>query len=155
MAKKQIVLLIVALAVLSVAAYHFINDWFAPEEIQIVHTLRPYTPRASRGRTPPATPPPGNTVLFSLDRRCRLTEVKVVPLAEWQTNKYAHPVWHLISESNSVPVKSFAYGERIRGMHPPVRGAQADPLQPGVTYRLFLKAGKLEAQHDFQTTPRR
>lgn len=155
MDKKQVALLIAALALLSVAAYHFLTDWFAPEEIQIVHTLRPYTPRASRGRARSEPPPPGNTVLFSLDRRCRLTEIKVVPLAEWQTNKYAHPVWHLISDSNSVPVKSFIYGAPIRGMRPPVRGAQADPLQPGVTYRLFLQAGKLHGEHDFQTTPRR
>lgn len=148
-------LLIVALAALAFAAYRLLTDWFAPEEIQIVHTLRPYTPRTPRGRARPEPPPPGNTVLFSLDRRCRLTELKVVLLAEWQTNKYAHPVWHLISDSNSVPVKSFTYGQRIRGMRPPVRGAEPDPLQPGVTYRLFLKAGKLEARHDFQTTPRR
>jgi hypothetical protein len=151
MAKKQIALLIVALALLSIAAYHFISDWFAPEEIQITHTIRLQTPRV-RGRSTAPPPKPVPTVIFVLDRRCRLTEVKVVPLAEWQTNKYAHPVWHLISESNSVPVKSFAYGAPIRGMHPPVRGAQADPLQPGVTYRLLLKAGEVGGEYDFQTT---
>lgn len=154
MAKKQILLLGVALALLSVAVYHFWNDWFGPEEIQIAHSLRPYSPRG--GRSPARrAPPPGSSVLFFLDRRCRLTEVKVVPLAEWQTNRYAHPLWHLISESNSVPVKSFAYGVPIRGMHPPVRGAQPDPLQPGVTYRLFVTAGKLHGQHDFQIQPGR
>jgi hypothetical protein len=40
-------------------------------------------------------------------------------------------------------------------MRPPVRGAQADPLQPGVSYRLFLSAGEVKGVYDFRTTPQK
>lgn len=152
MPKKQLVLLIVALLLLGAYVYYF-TDWFASENIQIVHTLRPFSPsKRMRGRTVERNPAV-NTVSFALDRKCRLTELKVIPVADLETNKYAHPIWHLVSESNSVPVKAFVYGSYIRGMHPKVRGAQPDPLEPNVNYRLLIDAGDLKGQYDFKTTP--
>jgi hypothetical protein len=68
----------------------------------------------------------------------------------WQTNQNVMPVWHLIFNSNSAPVKIFVYGQRIRGMKSEVPGAHAEPLQPDVTYRLFVTAGKAKGQHDFE-----
>jgi hypothetical protein len=45
-----------------------------------------------------------------------LTNVKVVVVTELATNQYAHPLWHLISDSNSIPVKGFNYvGARRAG----------------------------------------
>ena len=35
-------------------------------------------------------------------------------------------------------------------MKPEVPGARAQPLQPGVKYRLFVTDGSAKGQHDFQ-----
>ncbi len=143
MTKKQSVLLAIAVALLCVYAYYF-TDWSGSESIQIVHTLRPYAPsRRGRGRSSDDNPV-ANTVSFGFNRKCRLTEIKVIPVSDLATNKYAHPIWHLVSESNSVPTKAFVYGMNIEGMHPKVPGARPDPLQPGVAYRLFVDAGELK-----------
>ena len=83
-----------------------------------------------------------------------MTCVKVIPLSEIQTNKYPHPIWHLVSDSNSVPTKDFSYGASIAGMHPAVREALPDPLEPGVNYRLIVEAGLFKGQHDFIPVPR-
>ena len=71
-------------------------------------------------------------------------------MEEIETNKYPHPIWHLISKSNSVPVTDFTYGCSIGGMQPAVQGATPDPLEPGVKYRLLVEAGPLKLQHDFE-----
>lgn len=129
------------------------RDWFAAEEIQISHRSSPRPVPVTRSRrAPPETAAP---VFFGFNRKLGLTEVKVFPLSAVQTNKYPHPIWHLVSDSNSVPVKSFVYGSRIPGMRPAVKGALPEPLQPGVHYQLRIQAGKLTAQHDFEATPRR
>jgi len=151
MPKKQLVLLLVAILLFGAYAYYF-TDWFASENIQIIHSLRPASP-SRRARTRNAQPGPAvNTVHFSLDRKCKLTEIKVIPVADLATNKYAHPIWHLVSESNSVPVKAFVYGANVRGMHPKVKSARPDPLGPDVSYRLFVVAGDLKGEHEFHTT---
>ena len=153
MTKKQILLLAIAVVLLCGYVYYF-TDWFASESIQIVHTLRPYTPpRRGRARGGDDNPT-ANTVSFGFNRKVLLTEVKVIPVSDLATNKYAHPIWHLVTESNSVPTKAFVYGMNIRGMHPKIAGARPDPLQPGVAYRLFVDAGELKGEHEFKTTPR-
>ena len=65
-----------------------------------------------------------------------------------------HPIWELVSDSNSVPIAEYSYGLPIRGMHPAVKGATPDPLEPGVKYRLLIEAGTLRAEHDFIPAPR-
>src|SRR5689334_6496868 len=153
MTKKQLVLILVALAALIAYAYYF-TDWFASENIQIVHTIRPFTQqRRGRARAGDAAATV-NAVSFALDRKCKITDLKVVCVAELETNKYAHAIWHLVSESNSVPTKGFVYGMNLPGMHPAVPGATADPLEPNVTYRLFLETHDLKGEHDFKTTDR-
>ena len=152
MTKKQVLLLAVAVFLLGVYAYYF-SDWFTSESIQIVHTLRPYTP-SRRGRARSGDDNPlANTVSFGFNRKVKLTEIKVIPVSDLATNKYAHPIWYRVSESNSVPTKAFVYGMNIQGMHPKVPGARPDPLQPGVAYRLFVDAGELRGEHEFKTTP--
>ena len=93
-------------------------------------------------------------VFFAFDRKLKLTSLKVIPVHEIETNKYPHPIWHLISNSNSVPTAEWSYAVPIPGMHPSVKGATPDPLEPGVTYRLVIEAGKLKAEHDFTPVPR-
>src|SRR6266550_1333945 len=81
MTKKQSVLLALAVLLLCVYVYYF-TDWFASESIQIVHTLRPYTP-SRRGRARNSDDNPlANTVSFGFNRKCRLTEVKVIPVSD-------------------------------------------------------------------------
>ena len=53
-----------------------------------------------------------------------------------------------------MPIKEFGYDASIRGMHPAVKGADADPLQPGIKYRLLIEAGSQKAEHDFVPVPR-
>src|SRR5208282_3676480 len=92
---------------------------------------------------------------FKLGRPYKLTEIKVVVLDEWQTNKDCLPLWHLIADTNAVPItEPFVYGQNIRGMTLAVPGARAQPLQPGVTYRLFVTAGAFKGEKDFQPVAR-
>ena len=142
MSKKNYFLVAIALVLAGIYAIHF-TDWFRPKTIQISHTSRPMRPGGQTG-------PANNLVIFGLDGGYSLTDVKVVSLAALQTNKLAQPVWHLVSDEGSDDVNQFFYGERIQGMDPAVEGAQPEPLRSGVMYRLFVTAGKVRGQHDFQ-----
>jgi hypothetical protein len=98
---------------------------------------------------------PVNPVLFGFDRKLKLTSVQVFPLSAIETNKYALPIWHLVSESNSVPTKDLTYGAPVKGMHPRISGTTPDSLEPGESYRLVIEtAAKLKAEHDFSTVPK-
>jgi len=145
--------MLMGLAVLLGGVSLYLNkDWFGSAPIHIYDRSRPARGfLARRGRADNSAI---NTLVFGFNRPLRLTSVKVVPLSDVATNKYPHPIWELVSESNSVPTTSFGYGFFIRGMHPKVKGAQADPLEPNVPYRLFIEAGALKAEHDFVPQPR-
>ncbi len=139
--------LLLALVVLLGSFSLYLNrDWFAGDNIQIMHRSRP-----ARGafRRPRSDNPLIDPISFWFDRKLKLTSLKVVPLADIETNKFPQPIWYLISDSNSVPIKEFSYGMSIRGMHPARKGSSPDPLEPGVTYRLFVQAGRKKAEHDF------
>jgi hypothetical protein len=146
MTTKSRMLITVAL-VLAVVYAVFFTDWFKPKTIAISHISRPFLSRAAAARA--GTVP----VTFGFEREYRLTEIKVVPLAAGQTNQDALPVWHLVSDSKSEPVKFFTYGESLRGMKPALPGTGAEPLQTNVVYRLFVVAGGIKGQHDFQVRP--
>jgi hypothetical protein len=144
--------LIALVVVLGGFSLYLNQDWFAKDVIQITHRSRPA--RAGLFRRKSADDSLVNPVLLGFDRKLKLTSVKVIPLSDIQTNKYPHPIWHLISDSNSVPTKAFYYGDRINGMRPEVKGATAEPLEPGVPYRLFIEAGAFKAEHDFTPDPK-
>jgi hypothetical protein len=148
MTKKHWMLIGLAVALGSLSLY-LNKDWFAGETIQIEHRSRParagFFRRSSKPQPKTATDP----VFFAFDRKLKLTSLKVIPVSEIETNKYPHPILHLISDSNSVATTEWSYGIPIRGMRPAVKGAVPDPLVPGVPYRLILEAGKAKAQHDF------
>jgi hypothetical protein len=147
MAKKQLVLIGIAVVLLGVYVYYF-SDWFSPKQMFIEHSIRVAAP--GRGVMGMAKADKSKNVLtFAFNGKYELTALKVVPLAEFQTNKYAHPLWQLVTESNTVPLKAIVYGARIRGMYPKVKGAEADPLEANVTYRLIVEAGKISGEHDF------
>jgi len=141
MAKKQWILIVVAL-VLAVLYIHYFTRLFKPEVIGISYTERPFMSR-SRGALP--------MVLFGFEGQSyRLSEIEVVPLATWQTNQSAAPLWHLIAESRSARVEYFVYGQNLPGMDPAVPGARPEPLETNVTYRLLVRVGRLKGQCDFQ-----
>jgi hypothetical protein len=144
MTRKAWLLVLLAALLGSIYIYYF-TDWLSAPTIQILKLDRP----VPYGRTTPASLP----VTFTLEDRYRLTEIKVVSVDALATNKDPAPLWHLISKSNSPPIKGFAYGQPIRGMQPPSDKARPQPLKPGVTYRLYVKAGRAHGELDFQTKP--
>ncbi|MFN7140109.1 MAG: hypothetical protein ACK4UN_12310 [Limisphaerales bacterium] len=146
MPKKNIFLFLVLIVVSGLYVYYF-TDLFNKPVISI--SARPRLERARQPQTPDRY-----SVSFSFDRRCELTEVKVVSLREFETNKYARAYWHMISDSNSVPVKGVLYGEQVKGMKPKIPKMKAEPLQPGEKYRLMISAGKNRGEIDFEI-PRR
>ena len=151
MAKKQWML--IALAVLLGGFSLYLNrDWFAKEDIQILSRSRPA--RAGFFRKAPPDSGAIDPIYFDFNRKLKLTSLKVISVPDSMTNKYPHAFWHLISDSNSVPVKDFTYGSKIRGMRPDIKGATPDPLEPGVQYRLLVEAGPIKAEHDFVPVPR-
>lgn len=113
----------------------FFTSWFKPKNMLIAHNER------------------FGQVNFDLGYAYRLTSLKVVSVSALESNKYALASWELKSDSNSVPIKMFSYGERIRGMKPIVSNATPEPLTPGATYRLLVEAGSQKAQHDFTIDP--
>jgi hypothetical protein len=127
------------------------KDWFARDSIQLMHRTRPARGafRRSRSDNPLIDP-----ISFWFDRKVKLTSLKVVPVFELETNRIPQAIWDLISDSNSVPIKEFTYGMGIPGMRPVLKGADPDPLLPGVKYRLLVEAGKQKVAHDFIPEPR-
>lgn len=139
MNKKNCVLIAFAL-VLAIVYVVYFTDWFRTKPIVISHTSRPM---GRNGRV---------ITIFSLGNYYTMTEIKVVPLAEWQTNRFALPLWHLVGKAEN-PVNHFVYGQSLRGMSPEVDGARVMPLQPGTKYRIFVAAGSLIGSHDFLSGP--
>jgi hypothetical protein len=161
------------LALAGVYAF-YLTDWFTTKTIHIKSTNERVTRtiRAnnnpgflarlnnlanSAGNNEPTTVP----VIFKLSRPYKLTELKVIDLDEWQTNKNCLPLWHLVAGTNSVPIEGpFYYGDYIpgrgrpdsyiQGMKPVVPGDRAQPLKPGVKYRLLVTDGSAKGEHDFQ-----
>jgi hypothetical protein len=145
--KKILVVGTTLLLVVGVYAYVY-RDWFHPTDMQIYH--RPSAGRAVGGQARANRVPAGAAVAFGFDRAYVLKDVEIVDVEALKTNRAAVPLWHLVSDSNSVPVKGFIYGERIRGMRPFVKGMRAESLQSNVTYRLIVKTDRLKGQHDFK-----
>jgi len=139
--QKREVKWIVALAALAGAYVLFFHNRFNREQMVINPSLRP-------SRQADATVWP---VFFSLNDDFRLTSVKVIPLQGNTFDPSERPVWHLISESHSAPIRAFRYGQDIQGMKPALKGARPEPLEPGVVYRLLVEAGKVTAIKDFET----
>jgi hypothetical protein len=149
MDKKQVFLLLFAVVLVGIIAY-LSRDSFEPEDLQIGLTIRPNrVPTDQRANLGPAVQKQAYTVVFPLSRECQLESVKVVKVHEIETNRFAHPLWELVAEDGSKPVKTITYGVPVRGMKPKVKGAQAELLQRGVPYRLLLETTEVEASRDF------
>jgi hypothetical protein len=150
MATKHWMLL--ALAVLLCGFSLYLNrDWFARDNIQLMHRSRP-----ARGafRRPGSDNPLIDPLSFWFDRKVKLKSLKVIPVFNLETNKFPAPVWYLVSDSNSLPIKEFSYGMRIPGMRSALKDTAPDPLEPGVKYRLLVQSGSQKVEHDFVPEPR-
>jgi len=149
MTKKKAVAFAVFLVFAAAGYIYFYGGVFSKKSITIMYTrsranvMRRPNPNAQNA------PPPPVSVTFALDTEYRLTAVKVIPLAEYQKNKYSSPIWDMTSDSNSPPTKAFAYGENIKGMHPVVKGAKPEPLSNDIPYKLLVKAGKILGELEF------
>jgi hypothetical protein len=145
MAKK---ILIVFVVVLVGAIYYYLyRDSFVRAKIPVQVMFRERVGprmRASGGQNP-------EMLIFGLSKEYKLTSVQVISVDALATNKSPHPLWHMVSDSNSFPVVDFAYGGRIRGMHPEFKGADAEPLAPNTSYRILIKAGSTTGEKDFKT----
>jgi hypothetical protein len=150
MTKKNISIIAVVVLLGGLSLY-FNRDWFASDVIQVSH--RSISPRGPMGRGP-AAKAPANPVVFLITKNLKLTSVKVVVVSDAETNRYPHAIWNLVTDSNSIPTKEFIYGQPIRGLRLATKGVGADPLQPGVDYRLLIEAGSVKLQHDFVPVPR-
>jgi len=144
------VFLVATVITLAAIYVFFFTDWFKPQHLEIFHTSRSmpasrFGPRVRAGNANTAI------VQFGLNGAYRLTEIKVIDLNQWKTNPSVLPMWHMVTDSNSVPVKIFPYGVAIGGMRPLVGNEWAKPLEPNTTYRIIVSSGKRTGEHDFVT----
>jgi len=128
-----------AVLILGAIYVYFFTDWFAKRQIQI--SFRTFPGRAVKSDVEP--------VVFLLDKQYKVTSIKVVSADEVLTNKFPHPLWHLIAETNSTPLTDFGYGERVKGMKPSVPKLVAEKLVPEAKYRIIVDAGKIHGERDF------
>ncbi len=142
MTKKNWLQVLLAIVLFAVYAVYF-TDWFKTKTIGIFHTYRNLHPGMARGNAMPS-------LIFVLNREMSLDEINVVPFGAYQTNRYVLPLWHLATDSNSLPVKLFFYGQNVRGMRLAVKGIRAEPLETNVPYLLIVRSGKIKGEHEFE-----
>jgi len=147
MTTKSLVLITVAVLLGGLYVWQF-TDWFRSPEIQILPQIRP----PQRGRKP-ANPTDTQVypVTFAFDKKYQFSEIRVVAADDEKTNKYPHALWHLISDSNSIPTKALVYGAPVRGMKPKVPRAEPEQLEPDVAYRLYVNSGDAKGVANFKT----
>ncbi len=118
------------------------TDFGRPQLIQINVVERPFVPNPAPGEVLP--------LVFGLDRDCRLTALRVVPISE-TSNAKPKVVWELSSKAGSEPVRGFTYADEIPGMKN--AGAKALPLIAGAAYRVELEAGRAKGTAEFTPHP--
>ena len=142
MTKKNAILIAAAVILAAVYVVYF-TDWFKPKTVQIFHTVRtPHTRKAKAKKVEPM-------LIFGINQKLKLTEIKVVPADEFKTNQFTLPLWHMVSDSNSIAVSSIIYGQPIRGLKPAIKGAVPQTLATNVTYHLIVTANEIKGEHDF------
>jgi hypothetical protein len=139
---KKTVLLVCAALVLAGAYMRYFIDWHKRPEIQIFC-------EKSRQAIMGGSETPG--LIFHFNNAYPLTSIEVVEAEDARTNKYPHPLWHLVAAAAPVPTTSFGYGAAIPGMKPDISTAEPEPLEPDTKYSLLVEAGKkLKGELTFQ-----
>ena len=140
-------MLLACALLLAVAYVIFFTDLFRKERVQIIVKLSPG--RAS-AIPRPSDWTPVYPVTFRLNKAYQFKTIEVVNAAEFATNKHILPMWHMVSDSNSVPQQTIVYGApKIQGMHSAVPRARPQPLEAGVQYTLMLETSKWKAETNF------
>ncbi len=131
---KKTVLLVGAFLVLA-ATYNlaYFLDWHKRPQIQIFC-------EKSRRAILRGNDEPG--LIFHFIKAVPLTSIEVVAADDARTNKYPHPLWHVLAADKPVPTTSFGYGATIKGMKPEIASAEPEPLEAGTDYLLLIEAGK-------------
>jgi hypothetical protein len=139
---KRTVLLICVALVLAGAYYRFFMDGHKKPGIQIF---------CEKSRASMMGNNASPSLIFHFPSAYDLTSVEVVNADDARTNKYPHPLWHMIAPDKPAKTTSFTYGEAIPGMKPEIATAVPEPLQPG-EYTLMVEAGKkLKGAINFKT----
>ena len=149
MSRKEYIL-IGLVAVMAALYVVFFSDWFKPKFIRIEYAIRSSREAWGAAGRIETKNNASSGVSFALHQNYRLTSVRVVRSAEIQTNRYAHPLWNLVTEKGSTPVDGFAYGYSLQGMSPTVAGAEPEPLESGIDYLLLVEAGSLKGTNAFK-----
>jgi hypothetical protein len=137
--------LLVCLAALIAVYLAFFSDGHKAKKIQIL--LAVYPPGILPGTS-------NETMVFCLDQPYPLRSVKVVPSDEARTNKYVHPLWHVVAQAATQPIKSFRYGAALPGMQADAAAEQPEPLDADTTYSLQIEARNgLKGEITFQPPP--
>lgn len=145
--KLFLMLLLLTLGIIYVVQF---TDGCKAKSIQISYRVKPVRETARVvARKNYVKPPPD--VVFILDKPYRLTSIKVVTVADAATNKYPHALWHLVVKRNIEPMMDLVYSHPILGMGPDIPNTRAEPLVPGVEYRLLLEdENKVQGRKDFK-----
>ncbi len=152
MSRKEVFLIgfVVVLAGLYAVCF---TGLFKPKVIHIEHAARPLREAwTGNGQRIDPTGTQLNNISFSLHQDYRLTSVQVFRSAD--TNNDAHVLWHLVSKAGSEPVDTIAYGTDIPGMDSSISGTTAEPLEPGIEYRLVVEARSAKGADDFNIPAR-
>jgi hypothetical protein len=142
---KDKIIIYSLLGVILLTLYLTLFSGCKEEPMQITWKPRPVrrgTP-TERGMTPLYD------VTFGLNKKYRLTSVKVVSAQDLSTNKYPRALWHLVEDGKSNPVNAVGYGKPIRGMKAAIPELEPEPLEPNQEYVVMIEAGSTRAQTNF------
>ena len=148
MTPKAKILVVMAVVLAGIYVFFF-TDLFRKQTIQIIPQIR----AGRQSAIPrPHDSAPVYPVAFKFNGRYRFTSIKVVNAAQFATNRFAPPLWHMVSDSGSAPQTSVVYGlAKITGMQPAIAKAKPQPLEADVEYLILVEAGKIKGRTNFVT----
>jgi hypothetical protein len=130
--------LIVLLAVIYVRGF---TSWFRKPEIHISVTSRPGRPGMAADQAAP--------IVFGLDGDYSLKSVRVVSLSTTESNSPRLEVWSVEGKGKIPPTRGFPYGDPPEGLNSRQGVSEAQPLIPGMPYRIEVTSGRAHGQQDF------
>ena len=142
---KDKIIIFSLLGVILLTLYLALFSGCKEEPMQITSKLRP----VRRGTTVERGMTALYDVTFGLNKKYKLTSVKVVSAEDLRTNKYPRALWHVVEDGKSVPVNAISYGKPARGMKPVAADLLPEPLEANQEYVVFVEAGGIKAQTNF------
>ena len=130
---KRTVLLVCAALVLAGVYYRFFIDGRKKPGIQI------FCEKSRAGIMGNSASP---SLIFRFPNACALASVEVLDAEDARTNKFPHPLWHMVAADKPPKTSSFAYGAAIPGMKPDIASAVPEPLESGNEYLIVVESDK-------------